>query len=214
MSAESIKSINYQEKTYPIAAEIEKRNEFSEREVGLTHPDVSSFLRLNDSGDIEIFAAPGVGIIISAKARSISLFGDSVKMFTKEDGLRWNSYKFNYSASTYVEPTLVKINPKFVHTAQNNVDHYLTSIDQYEQEETQKPITILGDYGYTVQETVLEQKNISEYFVDNLNEEQIKLIEIYKSSLSSDQLKYMIDLLKKGTDFESAYKLAIRNINE
>lgn len=207
-------SINYQEKTYPIAAEIKKRTEYSEREVGLTHPDLSSFIRLNDSGDIEIFAAPGVGIIISGKARSISFFADSIKMFTKEDGLRWNSYNFNYSASSYVEPTLVKINPKFIHTAQNNVDFYLNSIEEYEQEETQKPITIVGEYGYSVQQEVLQQKNVSEYSVDNLTEENIRLLEIYKSSLSYDQVKHMIGLLQTNLNFEDAYQLTLREINE
>jgi hypothetical protein len=35
-----------------------KRNEFSRREVGLNHPDNNSFIKLSDSGDIEIMAAP------------------------------------------------------------------------------------------------------------------------------------------------------------
>ena len=82
----------------PVEYELTKRKQFSEREVGFNHPDNESFLRLNDHGDIEIFAAPGVGIVISGKSKSISFFGDSIRMYCKEDGLRWNSYNFNYSA--------------------------------------------------------------------------------------------------------------------
>lgn len=36
--------------------ELNKRNKFSRREVGLTHPDTSAFVRLNDRGEVEIFA--------------------------------------------------------------------------------------------------------------------------------------------------------------
>ena len=36
--------------------ELRKRTTFSRREVGLTHPDTSAFVRLNDRGEVEIFA--------------------------------------------------------------------------------------------------------------------------------------------------------------
>jgi hypothetical protein len=38
------------------ANELSKRSSFSRREVGLSHPDTSSFIKLNDRGEIEIFA--------------------------------------------------------------------------------------------------------------------------------------------------------------
>ena len=146
MSRQSINKINYQDSPIPVSSEIKKRKEFSDREVGLSHPDLSSFIRLNDQGDIEIFATPGIGIIISARSKSISFFGDSVRINTKEDGLRWNSYNFNYAASSYIEPTLVKINHNLIHSAQNGVSYYLDSDKKYDQEEKQKPITITGEY--------------------------------------------------------------------
>ena len=59
------------EKNFPVSDELKRRNEFSKREVGLNHPDNSSFIRLNDDGDIEIFAAPGVGMIISGDSKTI-----------------------------------------------------------------------------------------------------------------------------------------------
>ena len=52
--------------------ELKKRKEFSTREVGINHPDNKAFIRINDSGEIEIFAAPGIGIVISPSTRAIS----------------------------------------------------------------------------------------------------------------------------------------------
>ena len=34
---------NKQESNFPVESEVQKRKEFSDREVGLTHPDLSSF---------------------------------------------------------------------------------------------------------------------------------------------------------------------------
>jgi hypothetical protein len=52
-------------KTASEISETNKRTSFSQREVGFNHPDTPSFVRLSDSGDIEIFAAPGVGLVIN-----------------------------------------------------------------------------------------------------------------------------------------------------
>ena len=90
--------------------EIGKRKAFSTREVGLTHPDNSSFIRLTDAGDIEIFAAPGVGLVISGSTRMISIFADTIRFHSKEDGLKWNSMDFNYVADNFSEPTFIKSN--------------------------------------------------------------------------------------------------------
>ena len=215
MAKDSVDQINFQQKTYPVSSEIKRRKEFSDREVGLTHPDISSFIRLTDDGDIEIFAAPGVGIIISARAKSISLFADSVKMFTKEDGLRWNNYNFNYSASTYIEPTLVKLNHKMIHSSQNGVMHYLQSIIENEQEQTQIPITITSDYRLSSDtENVPVQELSSQYNTDGLTEEQIKLIDAYKTDYSFEHILRVVDLIKTGLTFEQAHLTALRESNE
>jgi hypothetical protein len=59
-----------QSNTAPLNRVLKSRKEFSDREVGLTHPDMSSFIRLNDNGDIEIFAAPGIVMGLSLSSWS------------------------------------------------------------------------------------------------------------------------------------------------
>lgn len=81
---------------------------FGHRETGLTHPDLYSYIRLADNGDIHLFVAEGVGIILSATQRSIVLVGDTVKFFSREDeGLQWNSLAFNQKAVKFNEPAFV-----------------------------------------------------------------------------------------------------------
>jgi hypothetical protein len=214
MSKESIDRDNYQNNTIPIGNEIKKRKEFSDREVGLTHPDLSSFIRLNDRGDIEIFVAPGVGIVLSAKSKSISFFSDSVRFFTKEDGFRWNSYNFNYCASSYIEPTLVKINHKNIHSATNGVAYYLNNANTYRDQEEQIPITIVGEYGFSQKEQHVQQIYQSDYSLDGLTDEQIALLEIYRTDHSKEHILLMIEYIKAGSTFEQAHVLASKETNE
>jgi len=197
-----------------VERELEKRKEFSDREVGISHPDLSSFIRLNDRGDIEIFARPGVGIVISARSKSISFFADSVRFFTKEDGLRWNNYNFNYSASTYSEPTLVKINPKSIHSAQNGISHYLEMISSLEAEESQKPITIDAGYGFQSEQILPEQKNKSELDLSGLSIEQVGLIQAYSSSYSNQHISLIVKYIQEGLTFDQAHERALREENE
>lgn len=85
---------------------IDMQDTFSEREVGLTHPDISSHIRLKDNGDIEIITGEGLGIIFNRKNRSITFVGDTIKFLTKDGAnLRWNKLAFNHKATTYSEPT-------------------------------------------------------------------------------------------------------------
>jgi len=213
MSRESIDRANYQQGTLPIASEIKKRKEFSEREVGLTHPDLSSFIRLNDRGDIEIFAAPGVGVVISAKSKSISFFGDCVRFFTKEDGLRWNNYNFNYCASSYIEPTLVKINEKMIHSATNGAAYYLNASKAYEDQEVQQPVTIVGEYGFASSQQPVSQDYVSEYDLTGLTSEQITLLEVYQNDYSKEHILLMIKLIQQGNTLEQAHRMALEGEN-
>lgn len=132
--------------------EIGKRKSFSTREVGFTHPDNSSFIRLTDAGDIEIFAAPGVGLVISGSTRTISIFADNIRFHTKEDGLKWNSMDFNHSADSFAEPALVKSNPDHYNPAYINIDSIIDSlsslIKEQEQQDGNTSVTIDGDYLY------------------------------------------------------------------
>lgn len=198
----------------PPEFELKKRKEFSDREVGLTHPDLNSFIRLNDQGDIEIFAAPGVGVVISSRSKSISFFGDSIRMFCKEDGLRWNSYNFNYSASSFAEPTLVKINYKDIHSAQNNANYYLDTAKMIEQEEKQKPITIMAENSFSTRTSIPKQDLISDYDLSDLSFEQIGLIEAYISSYSSEHIQLIIKYIREGLTFDQAHQQASRDLND
>ena len=193
--------------------ELKKRKEFSDREVGITHPDLQSFIRLNDQGDIEIFASPGVGIIISSRSKSISIFGDSIRFFTKDDGLRWNSYNFNYAASNYIEPTLVKVNPKTIHSANNKVSYYLDMLKTYEDKEDQTPITISGEYGFNPDDDVPSQTLMPESDMTGLTTEQIGLIEAYSTDYPKEHIDLIIKFLKEGLNFNQAHERALRETN-
>jgi len=134
--------------------EMDRRKNFSPREVGLTHPDTSSFIRLTDAGDIEIFAAPGVGLVISGSTRTVSIFADNIRFHTKEDGLKWNSMDFNYSADDFTEPTFVKTNSDSYNPAYINIQTLVDGLMKIQQEEEvqqepQKDVTIKGNYLYS-----------------------------------------------------------------
>ena len=87
---------------------LSKQSKFGGREVGVTHPDVFSFIKLADNGDIQIMAQDGLGIIISASQHCIFLVGDTVKFLTKQDeGLKWNKLAFNPKATKYSEPAFI-----------------------------------------------------------------------------------------------------------
>jgi hypothetical protein len=193
--------------------ELKKRKEFSDREVGITHPDLQSFIRLNDQGDIEIFASPGVGIIISSRSKSISIFGDSIRFFTKDDGLRWNSYNFNYAASNYIEPTLVKVNPKTIHSANNKVSYYLDLLKDYEDKEDQNTVTINSEYGFNPDNDVPSQTLIPENDFTGLTTEQIGLIEAYSTDYPKEHIDLIIKFLKEGLNFNQAHERALRETN-
>lgn len=83
-------------------------DQFGAREVGLTHPDNDSFLKIADNGDIRIMANGNLGIVISPSQNCIFFIADNVKFLTKEDeGLRWNNLAFNYKATSFSEPTFI-----------------------------------------------------------------------------------------------------------
>ena len=73
--------------------EMDIRKTFSQREVGFNHPDNSSFIRLTDAGDIEIFATPGVGIVINGTTKTISFFADKTVTMGEGGVILTNNYK-------------------------------------------------------------------------------------------------------------------------
>ncbi|GEM_PF-1645949 len=172
-------------KTVSEIDEMVRRKTFSNREVGLNHPDSSSFIRLTDSGDIEIFAAPGVGIVINGATRSISLFAENIKFFTKEDGLKWNGMDFNHSATSYAEPALVNSDIKSYNPAYLNLDDYINNLQKLEEEETQQTITISDDptYNVTTDNSVVDTGRFAEDNVyTGFTKEEIKYIQSFWDS--------------------------------
>jgi hypothetical protein len=206
--------------------EYEKRKNFSSREVGLNHPDNSSFIRLTDSGDIEIFAAPGVGIVISGSTRSISLFADNIRMHTKENGLKWNSMDFNHSADDFTEPTLLKSNPDQYNPAYINIGKYidqLIKINEEEQQEVKPTITIGGEYQFV--DTTADLTGNYGFLSGNessslFTEDQISIIKIsWETNIATvnnnislgEFTDYVANLMQSGYTFNQARDKALRD---
>lgn len=96
--------INYEQPTNILS----QQSKFSGRDVGITHPDNSSFIRIASNGNIFIMSQDNLGIIINAAQQSITLVGDTVKFLTNDDeGLLWNKLAFNPKATKYSEPAFV-----------------------------------------------------------------------------------------------------------
>lgn len=80
-------------------------DKYGDREVGITHPDISSFIRLRDNGDVEISAGQGLQIILHRQRGTITFEADQIMFRTREQGaLHWNGLTFNEKATNYTEP--------------------------------------------------------------------------------------------------------------
>lgn len=207
--------------------QITKRKNFSEREVGLTHPDNTSFIRLTDAGDIEIFATPGVGLVISAATRTISFFADNIRFHTKDDGLKWNSMDFNYSADDYTEPALVSSNPENYNPAYINISNMLDQLSnlilqEQEQQDIQNNVTIEGNYSYSDSNKDItsdfgfeESESVFSLFTDN----QISLMKLdWEKTLEKKItlikfVEYITNLMQSGYTFSQAKDKAIKDNN-
>ena len=208
--------------------EIGRRKSFSPREVGLTHPDNSSFIRLNDAGDVEIFSVPGVGIVISGATRTISIFADNIRLHTKEDGLKWNSMDFNYSSDSFAEPTLTKSNPDHYNPAFANMDFFIESLsgiiaEDKQPQDTQSPVTINGDYQFADSNKDItdnygfdQESESSSLFTDD----QISIIKSSWQSIPLNQnqkiqynefIDYIANLMQSGYTFNQSKDKAIRD---
>jgi hypothetical protein len=206
MPKEYFYSQNSSNNDFQLSSEMRKRHEFSESEVGITHPDLSSFIRLNDSGDIEVFAEPGVGFIINAASRTITFFADTIKFHCKDDGLRWNSYTFNPSSTSFIEPTLVKTNMDKIHPAIYNISNYLNGVKEIEDQERSQPVTIEGDFSFTgVEDRFSDRFDTVNTSVDSrLTEEEINLLNNYSLSNTSQKVNRLLELINSGATFFQA----------
>lgn len=191
-------------KPFNEALEIKKRTEFSHREVGLTHPDNNAFLRITDNGSIEIFAAPGIGLIINPNTRSISFYSDSIKFFSKEDdGLRWNEKSFNPAADVYNEPALIKTSSFSNNPAYHRVAHYLHNIQEYEQSQSEKATTITGRYPLK-----------TDGDTTGFSIEQSNLIDSYSKNHTTEEVELLKTLIHSGYSYnESVLKIENKDFN-
>lgn len=192
--------------------ELRKRTTFSRREVGLTHPDTSAFVRLNDRGEVEIFAGEELGIVISPSTRSISIFADVVKIVTKEDyGLRWNNMSFNYSGDEFSEPSLVKTSQKEINSGFNYANYYLESLDNFElfDKET-NVVTISGEYGFSKNPDDLDSRSAA-VISGKISEEDYVLLKEYGLTNSQEKVDYIKKLLESGFTFSQAREKTMRD---
>jgi hypothetical protein len=187
--------------------EYSRRKQFSDREVGITHPDNSGFMRISDSGEIEIFAAPGVGLIINPNTRSISLYADSIKFYSREDdGLRWNEKSFNPASDVYNEPTFLKTNDFLNNPAYYRSTYYLDNLNLFDQGQDQNALTIIGNYGLGLDQDqnspVISASENSE--ITNLTIEQKKLVDNYAINNPQEKVDLLVSFLSVGYTFQQA----------
>jgi len=186
------------------AYEINRRKKFSNREVGLNHPDNSSFIRVADSGEIEIFACPGVGIVINPNTRSVSIFADSIKMYSREDdGLRWNSMSFNPAADMYNEPALIKTGQFANNPAYYNTVRYLNDLEDLKDPQLNIPVTIEGRYGLGAPQDKIDQ-SIGESGDKIIPGNVQTLIDSFAKTNADSDVQKLITLIKSGYSFSQA----------
>jgi hypothetical protein len=191
------------------SAELKKRKEFSHREVGLTHPDNKGFMRIADGGEIEIFAAPGIGIVINPNTRSISFFADSIKFFCRDDdGLRWNDKSFNPASDVYNEPALLKTGDFLNNPAYHRTNHYLNNLQDFTEDQVITPITIIGEYGLGI-----AQKQTEEPTEDpsGMSFEQKTLLDNYAKTHSDSEVDLIKGYMEEGYSFATALEKVNNN---
>lgn len=93
--------------------DIAEQEKYSATEVGVTHQFTNAFVRLTDSGDIELVAGEGLAIILHTANKSITMVADKIRFITKETGgLVWNSMNFNERATKFTEPAFYSFTPE------------------------------------------------------------------------------------------------------
>lgn len=113
----------------PIKA-VQQREQFSDTEVGITHPHVPGFMKISDNGDVEMWASEGLGMVFHPANRSVTIVADTVKFLTKEqDGLRWNQMSFNYQADKFEEPGLMPFEEREIHNIYRGIEDFLETDD-------------------------------------------------------------------------------------
>jgi hypothetical protein len=184
--------------------EVQRRKQYSTREVGLNHPDNHGFIRIADSGEIEIFAAPGVGIVINPSTRAISFFADSIKFYSREDdGLRWNNMSFNPAADVYNEPALIKTNSFSNNPAYYKTGYYLNNLENLDQLVSIDPVTIVGDYGLGGDSF---SEGGTESIPTTISFEEERLLADWAKTNSDSEVILVREMLEAGYTFSEAIR--------
>lgn len=98
---------------------------YSGREVGITHPDHGSYIRLNNGGDVEIVVGDGLAIIMHGKTKSITFVADTIKFLTNDgDSIRWNNNSFNSRATDFTQPALLPLRVDEMKSLYDGADYY------------------------------------------------------------------------------------------
>ena len=112
-------------------AQVRAGEKFNSREVGITHPDNGSFIKIADNGDIEISAGEGISIILHPQNKSITIIADSIKFMVKDrDAIRINNLILNTDATKYSEPTFVPSDPDEMKTLYGGTMDYVVETDR------------------------------------------------------------------------------------
>lgn len=101
-------------------------NRFGHREVGLSHPDQNSYIRLTDQGTVEVICSPGLGMIMNPTNNTITFTADDIRFLTNDkNGLKWNDLSFNPKATIGTEPSFVKMTDSDFHSMYAGFEDYL-----------------------------------------------------------------------------------------
>jgi hypothetical protein len=87
-------------------------------------------------------------------------------------------------------------------------------MNDLEDQENQKTITISGDYGFNEEQIIPQQTYTSEDDISDLTFEQIGLLEAYSSNYSKEHIDLMVKYIREGLTFDQAHLRALREMNE
>lgn len=89
--------------------QVRREESFGPREVGISHPDTSAFVKMADNGDIEITACPGLTFILHPQDKSFTIVADKVRFILGgKEVFQINDLILNTDATNYAEPTFLK----------------------------------------------------------------------------------------------------------
>jgi phosphotransacetylase len=108
---------------------------------------------------------------------------------------------------------LVKINPKNIHSAQNEAYHYLGKLADIKEKEVQKSLTINEEYGFSSQQGSNDQKYTFSISTEGLNPDQMSFFNNILKDHTNEYIQYAVELMKNGYTNEQAKEKADKDKN-